>query len=281
MRFKVVLVLVAILTLAVPPAGARADGPVIPSIPSFDPHDPAAQPTADVRRVLAVKQARYEQLAAAQRAWLQRTCPSGVCPNAGTTGGGGSFPYSILLNVAALQQQYCNWCAPAATQEVQYWNNSFGWSDSQSTIASYEGTCFPPNTCGTYVYMTTNGLNHFVQPQPTGFAYASYQTTSSGDWWMKTQTDIAAFYMPQVPTVAPHDPDAALWLPDWSTGVYAGHYIVIDGYWGYNYSGGSVQFEDTSSGCMGNTGRYSTSAATMYYVIIKGNGNHPSNWIIW
>lgn len=273
-------VILALTMSGLAPTAALADGPVAPSIPWFDPHDPAAQPTAAERRVLAQKNRQYEHLLAAHQSWMDKNCTSGVCPMAGDPGGGG-FPYSVVLNVAALQQQYCNWCGPATTQAVQYWMNNFQWATAQSTIASSEGTCFPPNNCGTIVYRNRQGLNSYVSPLPAHFIYWEYQTTSSGDWWGKIQTDIAFYYMPQIATVAPHDINAALWLPDWATAVDAGHYIVVDGYWGYSYTGASVQYEDSSSGCMGNTGRYSTSSATMYYVIMRGSNNHPSNWIIW
>lgn len=271
---------VLVLVLHVSPALAE-DGIVVSSIPAFDPRDPAAQPTASELKLLAAKQMRHEELEAAHKAWLQSACPTGVCPNSVPGDGGGSYPYSVTLFIPALQQQYCNWCGPATTQAIQLWNNDMAWSNSQSTIATYEETCFPPSTCGTYVYKNRQGLNNYVQPQPANFIYWEYQPTSDGDWWAKLQTGIGGYGMPQVATVAPHDINAAASLPSWPTEVNAGHYIVIDGYTGYTFAGGSVHYTDSSSGCAGGTGSYSTSSETMRYVIVKANDNHPSNWVIW
>lgn len=275
-QLVVSLALVAAMLVSAKPAVAD---PIPPSIPHFDPHDPAAQLTPVERRLLAAKERIHTELQAGEGS--ARGCDRGVCSMAGS-GGGGSYPYSVVLNVQAYQQQYCNWCAPAATQEVQSWNNNFAWANSQSEIASYEGTCFPPYDCGTVVYRARQGLNNYVQPQPANFVYSEFQSTSEGDWWGHLQTDVAYYYMPQIPTVAPCDPDGPACLPDWSTTPYgAGHYLVLDGYWGTSNVGGSVQFEDSSGGCYGSTGRYSTSADIMYAVIMKSNPNHDGNWIIW
>ncbi len=277
---RTILVILTAITLLLQGTIALADDPIIPSIPYMDPHDPKWQPAPEVRPILAVKHAQTEIWLAQQRAFLAKACPTGTCTDAGV--GGGTYPYSMTLHVLAFQQQYCNWCGPATTQAVQYYRN--GGYDTQSTIASYSGTCFPPYTCGTIVGNDVTASNHFVS-LPSGFAYEWYTTSSGGDWWGKLQTDIYGYFMPQVVTVAPHDSDSTLYLPSWPTAVTnppgAGHYVAVDGYTGYNFSGGSVHYTDSSANCVGSTGSYSTTSDTMYYTILKSNQNHAGNYIIW
>jgi hypothetical protein len=190
---------------------------------------------------------------------------------------GGSWPLSSDLSVQARQQEKSYYCGPASTQEVQWFRN--GSYSFQTTIAAYENT---DNDLSTYVWRARCGLNNYVA-LPSGFVYAEYQPPTDGSWWARLQEDVSGYAMPQVVTVAPHDPGTSQWLPSWPNAIVAGHYIVLRGYYGYNYgdAGSSVTYVDSSAGYSGGTGVYTTSAAIMRFVIVRGNAQHASNWIIW
>lgn len=264
----------ALLSLVLGPlsnlAVANPPGPYI----AINRDDPRATFTPSELAILRVKEALFQQHWAQQRA---------AHPDAGRVSAfsvpnpGGSWPFSGSLSVAAKQQEKYYYCGPASTQAVEAFRN--GSYHSQTTIAGTEQT----DAYGfTYVYLDRTGLNTYVS-QPSGFIYAEYQPASDGEWWARLQEDVAGYSMPQVVTVAPHDPGVSVWLPSWPTAITAGHYVVVSAYSGYNYSdaGSSVTYVDSSAGFSGGTGVYSTSATTMRATILEGNAQHAANWIIW
>jgi len=268
MRTIIALVTV-ILLLSVSSITAFADdGPS----KALNPRDPQAKRTASERAVIAAKEERLNDHWAAQRRWLDA---KGGITTMSIPDPGGSWPYSRTLSVSPRQQEQWYWCGPASTQAVQLFRN--GSMSSQYTIAVFQNTI---NDGQTYVWRERDGLNNFVS-KPAGFTYLEYQPPTDGHWWVRLQEDIADASMPMVVSVSPHDPDSALWIPSWPSAVWAGHYIVLTGYTGYNYAGGSVTYIDSSAGFSGGTGTYSTTSETMRYAIVKSSPYHAGNWIIW